>query len=142
MNTHWQYAWTAPTGTADLKTVESDFLVEEMLGYEPEGKGEFVYVWVEKQGINTDFLAKRLAKLAGIAPNRVSYAGAKDRHACTRQWFCLHITSDAPDLAPIEQVFKAPEVVNLCPQCLIANFQALIDLLLIGYLFGEFFFTL
>lgn len=116
MNTDWHYAWTAPTATADLKTFESDFLVEEILGYEPDGKGEFVFLWIEKQGVNTDFLAKRLAKLAGLSASRVTYAGAKDRHACTRQWFCLHLTAQAPDLSSIEQVFKAPELVRVLRQ--------------------------
>lgn len=88
MNTDWQYAWSEPTNTGDLKTHAQDFYVEEQLGFEPDGKGEFCYVFIEKLGVNTDFLAKRLAQLAGIAPNKVTYSGVKDRHACTRQWFC------------------------------------------------------
>ncbi|WP_417553311.1 tRNA pseudouridine(13) synthase TruD [Marinomonas fungiae] len=116
MNTQWQYAWTEPQASADLKAFASDFLVEEVLGFEPEGKGEFVYLWVEKQGVNTDYLAKRLAQAADISPSRVSYAGVKDRHACTRQWFCLHIIGQAPDLTVIEQVFRDPEVVRVLRQ--------------------------
>ena len=116
MNTDWHYAWTAPHARADLKTFASDFLVEEILGFEPEGKGEFVYLWVEKQGVNTDYLAKRLAQAADISPNRVTYAGVKDRHACTRQWFCLHMTGHAPDLSEIEQVFREPEMVRVLLQ--------------------------
>lgn len=116
MNTEWHYAWTAPQAKADLKTLESDFLVEEILGYEPDAKGEFVFLWIEKQGVNTDFLAKRLAQLADISPSRVTYAGAKDRHACTRQWFCLHIHGQVPDFSAIEAVFKAPEVVRVLHQ--------------------------
>lgn len=116
MNTQWQYAWTVPQVSADLKTVASDFLVEEILGFEPEGKGEFVYLWVEKQGVNTDYLAKRLAQAADISPSRVTYAGVKDRHACTRQWFCLHIIGQAPDFSGIEQVFREPEIVRVLHQ--------------------------
>ena len=116
MNTDWHYAWTAPHARADLKTFASDFLVEEILGFEPEGKGEFVYLWVEKQGVNTDYLAKRLAQAADISPNRVTYAGVKDRHACTRQWFCLHMTGQVPDLSVIEQVFREPEMVRVLSQ--------------------------
>ncbi|MGB2064987.1 MAG: tRNA pseudouridine(13) synthase TruD [Marinomonas gallaica] len=116
MNTQWHYAWTEPQARADLKTQVSDFLVEEILGFEPEGKGEFVYLWVEKQGVNTDFLAKRLAQAADISPSRVTYAGVKDRHACTRQWFCLHIIGQAPDLSDIEQVFREPETVRVLLQ--------------------------
>ncbi|MBM6551336.1 tRNA pseudouridine(13) synthase TruD [Marinomonas ostreistagni] len=116
MNTDWGYAWTKPNAKADLKTIESDFLVEEVLGYEPDHQGEFVFLWIEKQGVNTDFLAKRLAQLADISPSRVTYAGAKDRHACTRQWFCLHILGQTPDFSAIEAVFKAPEIVRVLRQ--------------------------
>ncbi len=113
MNTDWHYAWGRPTGTADLKTVESDFLVEEILGFEPDQKGEFVYLWIEKKGVNTDFLAKRLAKAANVSARQVSYAGAKDRHALTRQWFCIHSPKQDVDVAGIEKVFLAPEMVRV-----------------------------
>lgn len=116
MNTNWQYAWTPPQASADLKTFASDFLVEEILGTEPDEKGEFVYLWIEKQGVNTDYLAKRLAQLANLAPSQVTYAGIKDRHACTRQWFCLHVIGPIPDLTAIEQVFRAPETVRVLKQ--------------------------
>lgn len=116
MNTDWHYVWTCPQARADLKTFVSDFLVEEILGYEPDGKGEFVYLWVEKQGVNTDFLAKRLAQAANISPNRVTYAGVKDRHACTRQWFCLHVIGQAADFSEVESVFRTPEVVRVLRQ--------------------------
>lgn len=116
MNTEWQYAWSQPTGKADLKTVETDFLVEEVLGFELDQKGEFVYLWIEKKGVNTDFLAKRLAKAANVSPRQVSYAGAKDRHALTRQWFCIHSPKQDIDVYGIEDVFLAPEMVRVLVQ--------------------------
>ena len=77
MNTEWRYAWSKPTVTGDLKTHVQDFYVEEQLGFEPDGKGEFCFVFIEKEGVNTDFLAKRLAQIVGIAPNKVTYSGVK-----------------------------------------------------------------
>ncbi|MBJ7539651.1 tRNA pseudouridine(13) synthase TruD [Marinomonas transparens] len=116
MNTEWRYAWSKPTITGDLKTNVQDFYVEEQLGFEPDGKGEFCFVFIEKLGVNTDFLAKRLAQVAGIAPNKVTYSGVKDRHACTRQWFCLHVLNKEPDLSALDEAFREPESVRVIAQ--------------------------
>lgn len=72
-----------------------DFLVEEVLGFEPEGQGEHLYLWIEKNGSNTLFVAQELARSAGIHPKAVAYSGLKDRHAITRQWFSLHLAGKA-----------------------------------------------
>ncbi|MEL0635988.1 MULTISPECIES: tRNA pseudouridine(13) synthase TruD [Marinomonas] len=116
MNTDWRYAWSKPTITGDLKTTVQDFYVEEVLGFEPDEQGEFCFVFIEKQGINTDFLAKRLAQIAGVAPNKVTYSGVKDRHACTRQWFCLHVLNQTPDFSTIQEAFREPESVRVIQQ--------------------------
>ncbi|MCB5162028.1 tRNA pseudouridine(13) synthase TruD [Marinomonas algarum] len=116
MNTQWRYAWSKPTVSGDLKTHVQDFYVEEQLGFEPDGKGEFCFVFIEKQGVNTDFLAKRLAQVAGIDSSKVTYSGVKDRHACTRQWFCLHTLNKEPDLSSIQEAFREPESVRVVAQ--------------------------
>lgn len=99
LDTNWHYAWSKPRVKADLKTTPQDFYVEEELGFEPEGKGEHLYLFIEKQGMNTEYLAKLLAQHAGITPNKVTYSGVKDRYAVTRQWFCLHVLNDTPDFS-------------------------------------------
>ena len=48
-------------------------------------------LWVEKIGQNTQYVAKQIAAAAGLKARLVSYAGLKDRHAVTRQWFCLPV---------------------------------------------------
>lgn len=113
MNTDWRYAWSKPTITGNLKTTVQDFYVEEILGFEPDDHGEFYFIFIEKQGVNTDFLAKRLAQIAGIAANKVTYSGVKDRHACTRQWFCLHMLNKTPDFSNIQETFREPETVRI-----------------------------
>jgi len=55
------------------------------LGYDADGSGEHALLWVEKRGANTDWVARELAKFAGVPPLAVGYAGLKDRHAVTRQ---------------------------------------------------------
>ena len=81
-----------------LRASPEDFLVDEDLGFAPDGAGEHVFVRVEKRGANTDFVAKELARFAGVRTEAVSYAGLKDRHAITRQTFSAHLPGKAdPD---------------------------------------------
>jgi tRNA pseudouridine13 synthase len=77
--------------TARLRASPEDFQVQEILGYDADGAGEHVLLWVEKRGANTDWVARELARFAGVAPVAVGYAGLKDRHAVTRQTFSLQL---------------------------------------------------
>lgn len=81
----------APPLTGRLRLAHEDFLVEEILGYDADGSGEHALLWVEKRGANTDWLARELAKFAGVPPLAVGYAGLKDRHAVTRQAFTVQL---------------------------------------------------
>jgi tRNA pseudouridine13 synthase len=71
-----------------------DFVVEEIPLYAPSGEGAHTFVHVEKRGLSTEEAARRLARLAGVAPREVGYAGRKDRAGVTRQWLSV------PGLAP------------------------------------------
>ncbi|MFD2168048.1 tRNA pseudouridine(13) synthase TruD [Thalassotalea euphylliae] len=86
-----QYLHGKPEGTADLRTENTDFKVFELLPFAPSGEGEHLMLEVEKSGCNTGFVAKQLAKFFGVKDLQVTYAGLKDRHAVTRQWFGVHI---------------------------------------------------
>lgn len=68
-----------------------DFAVTEELGFEPRGVGEHVYLYVRKTNANTAWVAGRIARLAGVRSRDVGYAGRKDRHAVTEQWFSCHL---------------------------------------------------
>jgi len=63
--------------------------VEEVLGFEADGEGEHLLLKVEKRGANTLWVARELARYAGVSPREVSYAGIKDRHALAVQHFSL-----------------------------------------------------
>lgn len=76
---------------AVLKQSVDDFYVEELFGPELSGSGEHVWLYLEKRGQNTEYLAKQLAQFAGIKPMDVGYSGLKDRWAQTRQWFSLYL---------------------------------------------------
>ena len=85
----WAHAHGAPLFTATIRDQPVDFQVVENLGFEFSGSGEHEYLWVEKIGSNTDWVARQLARHAGVRPADVGYAGMKDRHAVTRQWFSV-----------------------------------------------------
>jgi tRNA pseudouridine13 synthase len=83
-------AFGPPPLRASLKATADDFLVSEDLGFEASGSGEFYLLHVEKREHNTADVATALARFARLPGNAVSYAGMKDRHAVTRQYFSVH----------------------------------------------------
>lgn len=70
-----------------LKVEPEDFVVEEIPLYAPSGEGAHTFLWVEKRDVDTERVARALARAAGVAPRDVGYAGRKDRRALARQWF-------------------------------------------------------
>jgi tRNA pseudouridine13 synthase len=78
---------------ASIRQHPSDFVVVESCRIDFSGDGEHDYLWIEKTGANTHWVAECLAKHSGIPVRDVGYAGLKDRHAITRQWFSVHRTS-------------------------------------------------
>ncbi len=92
------WAYGPPPLKARLRSTPEDFVVEEILGYDAEGAGEHALLWVEKRGANTDWVARELAKFAGVSQVAVGYAGMKDRHAVTRQTFSVQLAGKSdPD---------------------------------------------
>ncbi|MCP1726643.1 tRNA pseudouridine13 synthase [Natronospira proteinivora] len=83
------HAHGGPLGSGRIRVSQSDFRVEEQLSFEPDGEGGHCFLYVEKWGANTPWVAGQLARLAGVGKGDVGYAGLKDRHAVTRQWFSV-----------------------------------------------------
>ena len=106
----WAHASGVPQSKAHIKAHCSDFLVTEDLGYEPCGEGEHVYLDITKTDTNTDFLARNIAKLAGVPARQVNYSGLKDRRGITRQWFGVHLPGKAEAVDPDWQQLQSPEV--------------------------------
>lgn len=97
------YLLGKPQQAGRLKAEFADFIVQEELGYPLAGEGEFVAVKVRKTNANTLFVGEQLAKFVGISAKNMSYAGLKDRHAVTEQWFCLHLAGkETPDFSAFE----------------------------------------
>lgn len=97
----------APGATAVIKQQPEDFIVEEELGFEPDGGGEHHFLWVEKRLANTAEVADRIAGQLGLPRRAVTWSGQKDRQAVTRQWFGVHWPG-VPELdnLPGDEVFK------------------------------------
>lgn len=73
-----------------------DFVVEEILGFELTGEGEHLWLWVEKQQLNTVDVQKRLSSVTGVKLRDIAYCGLKDKQAITRQWFSLPYPAELP----------------------------------------------
>ena len=85
----WAHAFGPALFTARIRERPSDFQVVEELGFELSDSGEHDYLWIEKTSQNTDWVARQLARHAGVRAADVGYSGMKDRHALTRQWFSV-----------------------------------------------------
>jgi tRNA pseudouridine13 synthase len=83
------------TGGIFKESVE-DFEVTELPLYPPIGSGEHTYLLVEKKGLTTLEMLRRLAKAIGIQERELGYAGMKDARGITRQ------TVSVPRMAPAE----------------------------------------
>ncbi|MDN7123599.1 tRNA pseudouridine(13) synthase TruD [Pseudidiomarina sp. 1APP75-32.1] len=80
-----------PQTTGKYRQSHEDFQVIEQLEVGADEPGEHQWLWVYKNGANTNFVARQLADFAGVSERQVSYSGLKDRHAETWQWFSVQL---------------------------------------------------
>jgi tRNA pseudouridine13 synthase len=73
----------------NIKECPEDFIVNEIPVYEPEGKGEHLFINLTKKGITTREVQKHIARLFGTRRQDVNYAGIKDKHAVATQLFSV-----------------------------------------------------
>ena len=79
----------APPVAGVLRREPADFRVDEELGFEPEGSGPHHWLLVRKTGCTTPYAARLLAARYALPVREVGFAGLKDRHAETTQWFTV-----------------------------------------------------
>jgi tRNA pseudouridine13 synthase len=103
---HWrQLALGAPRALGDpaatgiLRATAEDFVVEEDLGFAPDGEGAHLLLKVRKRNANTGWVAQELARALGCPVRDVGFAGLKDRRAVAIQWFSLPLTARGLGLA-------------------------------------------
>ncbi len=74
---------------ATFREQPEDFYVEEVLGFEPDGDGEHLWLFLEKTNLNTQDVVKIISEHTGIKSRDIGFSGMKDRKAVTRQWFSV-----------------------------------------------------
>lgn len=84
----------------------ADFVVDEIPSYPPDGEGDHWFVRLRKTGLSTPAARQALARAAGVDAREIGFAGRKDSHAVTTQWFSLPAKpgADGPVIAPIDGV--------------------------------------
>lgn len=95
INLDWPYAhrlleFPELPAQALFRSLEDDFFVDEILGFEPSGDGEHLLLNIEKIGQNTGWVSESIAKHLAISPKDIGRCGLKDRHAVTRQWLSIY----------------------------------------------------
>lgn len=94
----WPYFLGKPGARGVIRSRPEDFRVEEIPRIIPGGEGGHLWLWVEKRSANTDWVAGQLAKVGGCRQRDVGFAGLKDRHAVSRQWFSVPAVDAGPAL--------------------------------------------
>ncbi len=85
----WNYAYPDTGFTGKIKVYPQDFIVTEILPFQATGTGEHVFVQIKKTSENTEYVARLLARHAKVRSRDIGFAGLKDRHAITSQWFSI-----------------------------------------------------
>ena len=81
------------------------FHVTELPAYPACGEGEHLYLELETRRLGSDRVAALLARVCQVPRRAVGYAGRKDRHAVSRQWFSVH----GADAATLDALPTAPD---------------------------------
>lgn len=85
----WAREFGAPLFNAEIRRTPEDFCVTERSNIELSDEGEHDFLWLRKTGQNTQWVAERIAEYADVPVRDVGFAGMKDRHALTEQWFSV-----------------------------------------------------
>ncbi|MFX4228173.1 MAG: tRNA pseudouridine(13) synthase TruD [Porticoccaceae bacterium] len=95
-----------------VRAENSHFQVDEILGFDPSGEGEHLYLQIRKNGQNTVWVKQQLARQLGVEPLDIGHSGLKDRHAVTTQWLSIYAPSAEYD--PVEIDIEGVEVLQSC----------------------------
>lgn len=106
----WARALGKPGCQGVIRSSPEDFIVDEVLGFDPDGEGNHAFLHIRKRNTNTEWLARQLAEIADVPLSEVGYAGLKDRHALTTQFFTVNLSGKQE---PEWQLLNSDEVTVL-----------------------------
>ncbi len=114
------YPYGKPVISGLLKSLPEDFKVTENLGFEPQGEGEHLFLWIEKSRLTTHELIDRVASDFSVKPRDIGYSGLKDKIAVTRQWLSLYLPGkmtklEIPDISEYKLLSHAWHPKKLRP---------------------------
>jgi tRNA pseudouridine13 synthase len=81
--------------TGRIRVEPEDFAVEELPLYEPAGTGTHTWLQIEKRGLSTFEVIRRIARALRRHERDIGFAGLKDRHAVAIQWLSIEHLPDA-----------------------------------------------
>jgi tRNA pseudouridine13 synthase len=96
----WPFAHGGPAGQARLRAVAEDFQVDELMEVPAHAGGAHWWLHIAKRGMNTKDVALALCAAGSARIRQVGYAGLKDKHALTRQWFSVPLETLVPEQLP------------------------------------------
>ncbi|WP_197019103.1 tRNA pseudouridine(13) synthase TruD [Thioalkalivibrio sp. HK1] len=82
-----------PPARARLSDDAQDFRVVEIPKFTAQGSGSHAWLKIEKRRLDTIEVADALARLAGVPPSAVGFAGMKDRVSVATQWFSVDLAN-------------------------------------------------
>ena len=92
------------------KVAPEDFEVEEVPAYVPSGRGDHVWMWIEKRSLSTLDLLHELAAVLDRDERELGIAGLKDAQAISRQWVSLEHADVARCAAAAGERFRVLRV--------------------------------
>ncbi len=85
------------TCQARFRSDAADFLVDERVDVPEHPTGAHWWLRITKTGLNTKDVVKALTEVSSARARRIGYAGLKDRHAVTTQWFSVPLENLDPE---------------------------------------------
>ena len=85
------------TCQARFRSAAADFVVDERVDVPEHPTGAHWWLRITKTGLNTKDVVKALTELSSARARRIGYAGLKDRHAVTTQWFSVPLENLDPE---------------------------------------------
>lgn len=95
-------AFGEPALRVAFKQQLADFRVEEQLGFEADGAGQHLLLFIEKTGLTTFDAQDILARHFRVPLRDTAFAGMKDKMGITRQWFSVPLGAGADIPADID----------------------------------------